>query len=394
MRRVEVAIIGAGAAGLSLADRLAGRLAGGRRPVSSVLVIEAPPGPIRPPVRTWCFWEEPDGEWDDVVRARWEHLRVIDSWGRGLSTPIAPLVYKMISSADYARAVGERLDPAVASHLEATVHRVIDAPRAAIVEARDAAGQLVRVAARWVFDSRPRPVPAPATTLLQHFRGWFVTAERPVFDPVTADLMDLRTPQPAVGVSFGYLLPFAPDRALVEYTEFTPAVLDDAAYERALRAYTRDTLGLDGLRVTGVEQGVIPMTDARLPRRYGRRVFPIGAAAGATRPSTGYTFAAIQCQTRAIARALTERRTPAPRPGYPRHHLWMDALLLRALATGQVGGAELFTDLFAATPLPAVLHFLAGNAGLRRELAVASAVPPLPMLRALTRRPAPHPGTR
>ena len=34
------------------------------------------------------------------------------------------------------------------------------------------------------------------TTLLQHFRGWFVRTERPVFDRDRAELMDFRVPQP------------------------------------------------------------------------------------------------------------------------------------------------------------------------------------------------------
>ncbi len=43
---VDVAVIGAGAAGLSLAHRLSGRVPGARTP--SVVLVDAPPGPLRP----------------------------------------------------------------------------------------------------------------------------------------------------------------------------------------------------------------------------------------------------------------------------------------------------------------------------------------------------------
>src|SRR4051794_13020312 len=51
----DVAVVGAGAAGLSLAMRLA-RPRAGARPLTTVL-LAAPPGPLRVPRRTWCYWE-------------------------------------------------------------------------------------------------------------------------------------------------------------------------------------------------------------------------------------------------------------------------------------------------------------------------------------------------
>lgn len=380
----QVVIVGAGAAGLSLAYRLAASPPGGR-PLD-VTLVDAPPGPLRPPERTWCFWEEPGGEYDDVLTASWERLRVRGPGGELVEGRIDPLRYKMLRSGPFEQLVRERA-PGV-SRLEAAVESITDLPRGVEVRGTTADGGRLRLRARWAFDSRPPRVPPPArTTLLQHFRGWFVRTTRPVFDPAVAELMDFRTPRPAAGLSFGYVLPLNECDALVEYTEFSPTVLDDAGYERALRHYTGEVLGLPGFTVTAAEGGVIPMSDGRFPRRAGASVFRIGTAGGATRPSTGYTFAAVQRQTRAVALALGRGRCPAPPPAHSARARWMDAVLLRALASGRVDGADLFTRLFREVPMERLLRFLDGGTGVREDVAIGLHTPVLPMLRTVAELP-------
>ncbi len=190
-----------GAAGLSLAHRLAGPGSGRRAP--SVALLDAPPGPLRPPRRTWCFWEAGPGRFDAAVTASWRSLRVRDRGGRLIDGDIAPLRYKMIRSDDFEHLVARDL----AGHdgvrrVEGTVDTVEDVPGGALVRLRDRDGAPRVVGARWVFDSRPPgSLPAARTTLLQHFHGWFVRTARPAFAPHTAELMDFRTPQPADGLS-------------------------------------------------------------------------------------------------------------------------------------------------------------------------------------------------
>ncbi|WP_329171624.1 lycopene cyclase family protein [Streptomyces sp. NBC_01477] len=386
MPRSEVVIVGAGAAGLSLAYRLCGPADGA--PVRVVLV-DAPPGPLRPPPRTWCFWEPPGGEYDDVLSASWQRLRVRGRDGTETVTRPAPLRYKMLRSDAFESLVERRLAACPGfRRVTATVTEVGDAPDGGRVVARGERGDRVVLHARYVFDSRPpRRLPAARTTLLQHFTGWFVETERPVFDPATADLMDFRTPQPAHGLSFGYVLPLGPRTALVEYTEFSRAVLDTAGYARALRHYTGPVLGIGAHRVTSVERGVIPMTDGRFPGRAGRSVFRVGTAGGATRPSTGYTFAAVQRQSSAIAaqvRGGGRFRLPPPYGAWPRA---MDAVMLRALDTGRVDGADFFAGLFRAVPGTRLLRFLDGTTHRYEDVLVGLRTPVAPMLRTLLELP-------
>ncbi len=289
----------------------------------------------------------------------------------------------MIRSRDYERVADARLVRTAVRRVEAVAVAVAtgidDGPSEAAVH-----GAGLR--ASWVFDTRPvAPVRPGRVSLLQHFRGWFVRTSQDAFDPGVAGLMDFRPPQPPCGVAFGYVLPTSRREALVEYTEFSRSVLTTPQYDAALRDYTSQ-LGLPAFDVVGAEQGVIPMTDAPFPRRLGRRVFRLGAAGGATRPSTGYTFRAAQRQASSVAQALWDGRDPCPPAAYPRRHLTMDALLLRALDSGELDGAGFLADLFARHPTERVLRFLDGQSTPREELAVMAGAPRGPMMRTLLSR--------
>ncbi|MFC0007705.1 lycopene cyclase family protein [Micromonospora siamensis] len=331
--------------------------------------------------RTWAFWGRPGTDLDPMLSASWSRVDVVTAAGRQV-LPLAPLRYAMLRSAPvYARAAeaAERLG---ATRFDAAVGGLADDGSGVTV--RDTDGRAL-LRAGWVLDSRPRPPVRPGlTSWLQHFRGWWVESDRPLFDPDRAVLMDFRTPQPARGVSFGYVLPVSDRYALVEYTEFSPALLDDAGYDAGLRGYLA-LLGLDPaqLRVREVEDGVIPMTDAPFPRRPSPRVVRLGTAGGATRPSTGFTFSAMHRQAGEVAAALAAGRPPVPRPAYPGRHRWMDAVALRALDRGRVGGPEFFQRLFDRNPAERVLRFLDGATSPAEDLAVMRSSPLLPMTSAV-----------
>lgn len=369
---VDLALVGGGGAGslvLAALDRWGVR---GLR----VAVID--PVRRRGQDRTWAFWGRPDDGLDPLLAASWSQVEVAVP-GRRRVLDLAPLRYAMLRSApvyDQAATAEQRLGAVrVAAPAEAVED---DGSRVTI----HAGGSTLR--ASWVLDSRPRPPRrAGRTNWLQHFRGWWLEADRPLFDPGRAVLMDFRTPQPVRGVSFGYVLPVTDRYALVEYTEFTSGLLTDAGYDAALAGY-RDRLGLDPgrLRVREVEDGVIPMTDGPFDPRPSPRVVRLGTGGGATRPSTGFTFAAMHRQAGQIAEALAAGRAPVPAPAYPRRHRWLDAVALRALDRGGVGGPDFFDRLFDRNPAERVLRFLDGTTSPAEEVALMSTTRPTPMVAA------------
>ncbi|MEU1146093.1 lycopene cyclase family protein [Streptomyces sp. NPDC005863] len=388
-----VVVLGGGAAGLSLAYRLM------EAGADAVTVVEPPAGPLRPAERTWCYWERGTGDFDAALTATWSRLRVHGADGAAVTVDPAPLSYRMLRSGPFERLVHARLARSSGTRvLRATADAVRTVDGGAEVRCTDPDGRPLTLRARHVFDSRPlRALPPTRTRLLQHFRGWFVRTATDRFDPAVADLMDFRVPQPRHGLAFGYVLPLAPDRALVEYTEFSRAPLTTEAYERALALYCRDILRIGTPTVESAEQGVIPMTDARFPRRTGPAVHRIGAAGGATRPATGYTFAAVQRQSRAIAAAVRAGRPDVPAP-HGRRALAMDAVLLRALDTGRIDGPDFFTGLFRTLPAERLLRFLDGATTPWEEWGIGMRCPVGPMLRTavelpfLPRRSHPVPG--
>lgn len=397
---VDVAIVGAGGAGLSLVIALERAARRSRTRPPSIAVID--PVHRREADRTWCWWMSADPGLDEssssinaldpLLSRSWSRMELIDRFGGSREYDLGSMRYVMLRSSDFYLAADAALDRLGvgdgaesgsdrALRITARVDAVDDGPEVAIVRAGS-----VRLQARWVFDSRPAAPRWPGSTLLlQHFRGWTVRFDQAVLDPERATLMDFTVPQPGQGVAFAYCLPLDDRRALVEYTQFGRERLQSNEYDVALRGYLRHRWEVEpgrGVEVEAVEDGVIPMTDAPFASRVGQRVFRLGTAGGATRPSTGYTFAAMNRQADAIAGLLLAGRTPVPPPPYPARHRWMDAVLLRALDRGYVHGPELFTDLFADNPSDRVVRFLDGLSGPMDELALMRTTPMPSMMRA------------
>lgn len=387
---VDVAILGAGGAGSALL--LALDRAWHHDPASVGLGSLPPRIVVIDPVahsdsdRTWCFWHEGPHDLEAIAHRSWQLAEVTDPGGERVVLDLDPFRYLMLRSSDvyaHAHEASRRLG---ARWIAAAASDPAPVRDGAIVVAGDQ-----RIRARWVFDSRPAwPRRRATTAWLQHFRGWTVRLPEPLIDVHVPVLMDLSTPQTPNAVTFGYVLPLEADLALVEFTVFSPASSGrwpTARYEDELRAYLLRRWGMTPAAVTieAIEDGAIPMSDAGFQLRPARHVLRIGSAAGATRASTGYTFAAMYRQAVEVATALKEGRAPVPSAAYPRRHRVIDATLLTALDGGSVDGAELFGGLWLGQPPARLLRFLGGRSTLAEELAVMSAAPRLPMGRAAVR---------
>ena len=344
-----------------------------------------------PDDRTWSFWER-TAPGDDVFAfadRTWTSLRVAGP-DRVVDVDLAPTHrYRTLRSSTYYAVVRDLVaDPACGIEL---VH--VAAP----VDAVSQEGELVHVAAGaarlrapWALTSARPPgetSPTARTALWQHFLGAVVGTEGFDLDHDRAVLMDLRVLQPPRGTGFGYLLPMGDGTALAEYTVLAPGPADPQLMRSGLEAYL-GALGLSSAPRLRPEEGSVPMTDARHRTRdgAGSRVVRIGTVGGATRPSTGYTFSAMQRQAVAVADALARGHDPVPPPAYPARHRWVDAVLLRGLLSGEVDGTRFFPLLFERNPVPRVLDFLDGLTSPGQDLALMASVPPLPMIRAAAAR--------
>lgn len=360
----DIAILGGGLAGLSVLYHLqrAGKLTGKR-----VLLVD-PEGRKTAHDRSWSFWEKGSGPFEDLVYHRWPAVTVHNSQ-QDLTCDIGDYVYKLIRSTEFYAHVNEVIDGI--SGLEWLTAKAEDVCAVGEEVHFTAGGRAVR--AKLAFSSlplhlRPRQIKPPY--LDQHFRGWFIKTEEDVFDPTTAALMDFRTPQ--LGETrFFYVMPFSPREALVEIAIFSNNHLQTEEYDRLIETYIREHWTQAPYTIGHREDGNIPMTTYPFPQRD-RNLIYIGMRGGATRPSTGYTFYALQRQLAALASDFPRLDDLAP---WPQRHLLYDATLLRILQNGELPGDELFVNMFAANPPARVLAFLNGETTFAEELQFMATAP-------------------
>ncbi|MDF1521354.1 MAG: lycopene cyclase family protein [Trueperaceae bacterium] len=354
----DLIVAGAGLAGFAALRALERHGLGDLR----VLLVDA--APRRGDDRTWCFWERAPGPFEDLVAHRWDALDLFAHGGVAQRLAVAPYAYKMIRGGDFFDAM--EAWTAARPQLERRVGRVANVRSEGDRAVVEVDGE--RLEATWALDATgvPHDVPAGYHRLLQHFLGWEVATDEPTFDPGVATFMDFRVPQEG-GTCFVYVLPTEPHRALVEYTVFGPEVWPEEAYAERLRTYLCEVRGLGGYRIERTELGVIPMTDRPFPASRGPRVRTIGTAGGRTKASTGYTFTRAVRHAEALARGWAATGAPPALPAGRGRHGWMDAVLLRGLATGRQDGASFFARLFERNPAPRVLAFLDEDTTLPQE---------------------------
>ncbi len=375
MDTFDFILSGGGAAGLSLAYRLINSPLRER----SILILDQ--DDKRRNDHTWCFWIDRPMLFDPVVSHAWDRFRFT---GEGFDRvlPLAPFRYKMVRGIDFYNFTlsALRACPNV-TFIQARVDRIQDGPDYATVTAGDR-----QFRGRWVFDSafKPsdfQPNPRRYHNLKQHFLGWEIETPRPVFDPQVVTLFDFTTPQKDA-MRFIYILPFAPTRALVEYTLFSANLLQPQEYEEALKDYIESVMGVREYTVHEVETGVIPMTDMPFPRRAGRRILNIGTKGGRVKPSTGYSFLRSQVDAEAIVRSLLSAGHPFDIPPDPWLFRYLDSIMLQLMDRRGGQMKQIFTDLFKNNPTRRLLRFLDETASLPEVLGVLGSVPPWPFLQA------------
>lgn len=402
----DILFAGAGLSGLTLALELA------RRPAfcdKKILLLDRDRKQQND--RTWCFWATDAEPLPPVVFRSWDRCRFFSA-GFETDMDIAPYRYRMVRGLDFYNWAIAELDRCpnvrrVHAHIES-----LDAERGRVhTNVGEFSGDVVfnsafvktRVLpeANAVFPNPPFSVGKPDNTpihidgvtrshpnatsvfLLQHFKGWTVETPTPAFDPTSVTFMDFRIAQRGE-TRFVYVLPFSETRALIEFTVFSPALLEAEAYDTALRDYLRDFLNLETFAVEESEFGVIPMTDYPFPNRAEGKVLHIGTAGGFVKASSGYAFKRTQRKVRAFVDAWERTGVPdAATFRSPRLFRLFDSILLHVLQRQNDLGSRIFTNLFQKLPADLVFRFLDEDSSFWENLRLVSAPPAPPFLRAV-----------
>ena len=361
-----------GCAGLSLAVRMirSGKLAG-----KKMLLVDREEKNSND--RTWCFWEKEPGLFEEIVYKKWSRL-IFRNDGFEKTMDISPWEYKMIRGIDFysfARQIIED-EPGVETAFGHVSEFVNHEQSAGII----LDGQTIM--ANYVFNSIQLQKPVLKEKehfLLQHFKGWIIRTNRPFFDSSAATLMDFNTSQEH-GTAFVYVMPLSENRALVEYTLFTPSLLREEEYHKGLQSYIHQNLGIPEYAIEEEEFGVIPMTNHRFKLKEGR-IIHMGTAGGNTKASTGYTFSFIQKFTQQLTDRIHDEKMLSVNETGARYRFY-DSVMLNVLSTGKAEGKNLFTAMFKRNSASSILHFLNNDGHLFNDVRIISSLPVTPFFKA------------
>ena len=345
-RFFDYAIVGAGAAGLHLAIKMA------EDPFFkdfNILIIDKDEKNTND--RTWSFWEETNARWDDIATKVWSTAKFYGS-GKEYTLPLNNYSYKTIRSSDFYEYAKSILK---SSGIFEWVHgEVVNIEKGQITTEEKT------YTAKHIFDSQ---VPQAFydqkdqyQSLDQHFLGWIIETEESVFDPEEFVMMDYRV-QWKDDTSFTYILPFSSTRALVEYTLFNSELIDKADYESKLKEYISTFLKIDRYNIEEVEQGVIPMSDYPFHKHHTPFVTKIGTAGGWVRPSSGYSFKNGDRYSDKIISNIKGGRKPYSGVASNRFRMY-DSIFLRVLKERNDLGEKIFHTLYTKHPIKKLFRFL------------------------------------
>lgn len=382
MKKHDYIITGAGASGLMLAYHMAKDSYFDQK---QILLVDKELKNQQD--RNWCFWEKrasPDSypEWDMIVHKRWDHI-FFGSDGFLGRINISPYQYKLIKSIDFYEFILQVLQKKL--NITIVYERVLDI----LDEGNDVKVETdhriywgAKVCNSILFSSAYKNQ-KKYPLLNQHFLGWFIKTEVPVFDSKTATFMDFTVDQMG-NTRFMYVLPISETEALFEYTLFSEDILAESVYENEIAKYL-ERKGIAAYTITEKEKGCIPMTCYEFRRKNSKNVLHMGTAGGWTKPSTGYTFNAASKKVDKLIPFLKKNDNMSTFE--KRTKFWYyDLLFLDILYTENQNGAALFSRLFQKNKTTTILKFLDEETSFLEDLKIMSTMPAGKFLKMVLRR--------
>ena len=178
--------------------------------------------------KTWSFWEKGTGKWDSIVSKSWNEALVFTR-KKELSLKLTPYTYKTIHALDFYTKAKEILEEKL--NFSFIIEDVLSVENSIHPKVLTTKNSYV---ARHIFDSRVTEDYFSKfnnyTKIIQHFKGWIIETDLPVFNTDQFTMMDYRL-KDGDQTTFTYVLPLSSTRALVEFTYFTPTLVDEATYD-------------------------------------------------------------------------------------------------------------------------------------------------------------------
>jgi lycopene beta-cyclase len=338
--------------------------------------------------RSWSFWTSQKTDFDILVYKEWQKVRFIAPKIDKTDT-LNSLKYKMIRGIDFYNFINAKLSEF--ENIEFLQAEVSDVKSISETEAEVKLTEEFdskTFNSEYVFDSRflKEDIPPKSNnyhSLLQHFFGYVVETDEPIFDKDTAQLFDMRLPQ-RNAVEFVYILPFSPTKALVEYTLFSGKLLENKElYKVRLETYMATKLKINGFKILEEEYGVIPMTDFKFEQPKAKNIIYLGTKAGRAKPSTGYAFLRMYRDAECRINAWQKTGKPHYEEKFNKQFETYDKMILNIMERNPEAIQRIFTDMFQNNSIERVLLFLDEQTDFLTDLKIMSSVPYIPFLTSL-----------
>ncbi len=377
MTQYDYIILGAGASGLMLAFRMAEDAFFDDK---SILIIDKEKDKGND--RTWCYWENGEGEWDQLLTKIWPKI-YFGSKKYSETIDISPYSYKMIRSEDFYDTLWRTISqkPNITFY-EGSVNDFSE---------KDYGVEVITDKEHFncskLFNSIHRPELYNKQNrfpiLQQHFLGWFIKTKEDSFDDSVATFMDFTIPQNG-NTRFMYVLPLDKQTALFEYTLFSEKLLEFTEYENAIKDYL-NARGIKDYEIIDQEKGSIPMTSFKFSELDSKHILNIGTAGGWTKASTGYTFRNTTKRTRKLVSFLKEEQDLSKFNRISKFWYY-DLLFLDVLDRYNGEGANLFASMFRKGNTDTIFKFLDEESSFIEDLRIIFSVPSKRFIQVLVKR--------
>lgn len=332
--------------------------------------------------RTWCYWEKGIGKWDEIVKYKWTKA-AFRSKVDNIECLENHFLYKMIESEDfYDFCLKDLKKHNVVWVKESVVSIKEDVDFVNVVTNENTyCGRFVFnsiIDYSQIVDNKKNPL------LCQHFVGWFVKTKEESFNPDQALFMDFSVEQMG-NTRFMYVLPTSKNEALIEYTLFSPKLLEKAAYEAEIVRYLNNQ-GIFDFEIVRKESGNIPMTVFPFWKNNSKRILNIGSSGGWTKASTGYTFYNCDKLTDRVVGEFDRNKVDFSKFNLKSRFTFYDAIFIKVLYYENDLGKSIFSSMFNKVSPSKILKFLNEETSFVEDLRVLWACPKLPFLRALFKK--------
>lgn len=374
--KFDYIIVGAGAAGLNLALAMN---ADTFFEDKTILILDKDQKNKND--RTWSFWEKGKGKWDDLVYKTWNQ-GIVKGKGETIILDLKEFNYKTLRSADFYTHAKKTLQKPRITWKAEQVHSITQTDEGAIVTTDKA-----NYEAEFAFDSRiPESYSLKDTSYLniaQHFKGWVIETETPVFDDSKFTMMDFDL-KDGESTSFTYILPFSSTKALVEFTYFSPDLVSESTYDDFLKKYISEHLRTDNYSIAETEKGIIPMTNFPFEDYSQKHIIKIGTAGGWVKASSGYSFKNCERKSQSLIKFLKSKQEfyKDSTPGKYKHY---DNIFLEVLTKENHFGEELFYKMYKNNSIQTIFRFLDEKSTFQEDLKIIMNLSSSPFIKGFIR---------